>query len=116
MTGSRRLRQPAAQLGARRHLEREGDIEGAIEIYETLYAANSNNLIIANNLASLCRPGARMPKTLTGRMKSRAACAIAMCRPFQDTYGWIAFRRGDLDTALSAGARSREGLLSDAQN
>ena len=34
-------------------LERAGDIDGAIAIYEALYAEDSNNPVIANNLASL---------------------------------------------------------------
>ncbi|MEL6215730.1 MAG: tetratricopeptide repeat protein, partial [Pseudomonadota bacterium] len=34
-------------------LEQSGDIEEAIEIYEQLYAINSNSVIVANNLASM---------------------------------------------------------------
>ncbi|MFV2001864.1 MAG: tetratricopeptide repeat protein, partial [Paracoccaceae bacterium] len=34
-------------------LEKSGDVDGAIAIYEVMYAQNSNNLVVANNLASL---------------------------------------------------------------
>jgi len=34
-------------------LEQQGDIDGAIAIYEALYTADSSNVIVANNLASL---------------------------------------------------------------
>ncbi|MCC0062814.1 MAG: tetratricopeptide repeat protein [Defluviimonas sp.] len=38
------------------YLEHNGDSEAAIAIYERLYAENSGNPVIANNLASLSRP------------------------------------------------------------
>ena len=94
-------------------LEREGDVSGAIEIYEKLYAADSNNLIIANNLASLLATGREDAESLdraheiARRLRDRAVPA------FQDTYGWIAFRRGDLDTALSALEPAAAGLPGD---
>ena len=34
-------------------LERAGDIDGAIDIFEALYANNSSSIVVANNLASL---------------------------------------------------------------
>jgi len=94
-------------------LERDGDIAGAIDIYDRLYAANSNNLIIANNLASLLSTGREDADSLdraheiARRLRGRDVPA------FQDTYGWIAFRRGDLDTALAALEPAAEGLPGD---
>ncbi len=94
-------------------LERDGDVAGAIEIYERLYAADSNNLIIANNLASLLSTGREDAESLdraheiARRLRGRDVPA------FQDTYGWIAFRRGDLDTALAALEPAAEGLPGD---
>ena len=91
-------------------LERDGDIEGAIEIYERLYAANSDNLIIANNLASLLATGREDTQDLerahqiARRLRGRDVPA------FQDTYGWIAFRRGDLDSAVTALEAAAQGL------
>ena len=94
-------------------LERDGDIEGAIEIYERLYAANTDNLIIANNLASLLATGREDAESLerahqiARRLRGRDVPA------FQDTYGWIAFRRGEIDTAVTALESAAEGLPSD---
>jgi tetratricopeptide (TPR) repeat protein len=91
-------------------LERDGDIEGAIEIYEGLYETNSDNLIIANNLASLLSTGRESTEDLerahqiARRLRGRDVPA------FQDTYGWIAFRRGDLDSAVTALEAAAEGL------
>ena len=83
-------------------LEREGDIQGAIDIYERLYAADSNNLIIANNLASLLATGSEDADSLTRAHEIARRLRDRDVPAFQDTYGWIAFRRGDLDTALAA--------------
>jgi tetratricopeptide (TPR) repeat protein len=94
-------------------LEKEGDIEGAIEIYERLYSADSSNLIIANNLASLLAIGDENADNLgraheiARRLRDRDVPA------FQDTYGWIAFRRGDLDSALSSLEPAAAGLAAD---
>jgi tetratricopeptide (TPR) repeat protein len=91
-------------------LERDGDIEGAIEIYERLYAANGDNLIIANNLASLLATGREEAADLerahqiARRLRGRDVPA------FQDTYGWIAFRRGDLEAAVTALESAAQGL------
>ncbi|WP_372922024.1 tetratricopeptide repeat protein [Roseovarius sp.] len=93
--------------------EREGDIEGAIEIYETLYAANSNNLTIANNLASLLSTGREDAEDLDRAHEIARRLRDRDVPAFQDTYGWIAFRRGDLDTALSALEPAAEGLPGD---
>ena len=94
-------------------LEKEGDIEGAIAIYERLYSADSNNLIIANNLASLLTAGREDAESLdrahdiARRLRGRDVPA------FQDTYGWIAFGRGDLDSALSSLEPAAAGLPTD---
>ena len=79
-------------------------------IYERLYAANSGNLIVANNLASLLATGREDADDLerahqiARRLRGRDVPA------FQDTYGWIAFRRGDLGTAVTALEAAAEGL------
>ncbi|MGM0661866.1 MAG: tetratricopeptide repeat protein [Pseudomonadota bacterium] len=91
-------------------LERDGDLEGAIEIYERLYADNTDNLIIANNLASLLATAREddgdldRAHQIARRLRGRDVPA------FQDTYGWIAFRRGDLDSAVTALEAAADGL------
>lgn len=81
-------------------LERAGDIDGAIAVYERLYDTNSNNLVAANNLASLITTHRDDPDSL-----ARAANIVRRMRntkvpAFQDTYGWIAYRRDNFDEAL----------------
>ncbi|MBC7153942.1 MAG: tetratricopeptide repeat protein [Rhodobacteraceae bacterium] len=94
-------------------LEREGNVAGAIGIYEKLYAANSNNLIIANNLASLLATGRDDAESLERAHEIARRLRDRNVPAFQDTYGWIAFRRGDLDTALTALTSAAEGLPND---
>jgi tetratricopeptide (TPR) repeat protein len=83
------------------YLERDNDIDGAIEIYELLYEENSASPIIANNLASLLATyrtdEASLERAFTVARRLRGATRA----PFQDTYGWILFRRGDAEEALT---------------
>ncbi|WP_171060493.1 tetratricopeptide repeat protein [Poseidonocella sp. HB161398] len=80
--------------------ERDGNVEAAIAIYEDLYKRNSNSTIIANNLASLItsyrdsHEDLSHAYTIARRLKGTEVPA------FQDTYGWIAFRMGNLEEAL----------------
>lgn len=81
-------------------LERKGDIDGAIAIYEKLYTLYSGNTLVANNLGSLLATHRTDDESL-----ARAATIVRRLRgtqnpAFQDTYGWIAYRRGNLDEAL----------------
>ncbi|WP_050929932.1 tetratricopeptide repeat protein [Aestuariivita boseongensis] len=94
-------------------LERQGDMEGAIEIYDRLYAANTNNVIIANNLASLLATARTDDASLERAFEIARRLRGRDVPAFQDTYGWIAFRRGDLDTALSSLEPAAEGLPTD---
>src|SRR6056297_3060183 len=94
-------------------LEREGDIAGSIDIYERLYAANSSNLIIANNLASLLSTGREDAESLERAHEIARRLRDREVPAFQDTYGWIAFRRGDLDSAVSALEPAAAGLPGD---
>lgn len=86
-----------------------GDYEAGIALYESLYARNSNNLILANNLASALSTFSDTPEDL-----QRAAVVARRLRgttvpAFQDTFGWIAYRQQDYSGAL-------EYLLPAAQN
>lgn len=89
------------QLFKAGELERGGDIPGAIAIYDALYTRNSDDIVVANNLASLLATHSQDDATL-----ARAAAVARRLRgtdvaPFQDTYGWIAYRQGNLDEALA---------------
>ncbi|WP_145108278.1 tetratricopeptide repeat protein [Cereibacter sediminicola] len=95
------------------HREQAGDIDGAIAIYETLYAEDSFNVVVANNLASLITAHRDDPESLerahaiSRRLKGSGNPA------FQDTHGWIEYRRGNLLEALSNLEPAAAGLPDD---
>ena len=95
-------------------LEKDGKIDGAISVYDALYAENSSDTIVANNLASLITAHHDDAGSLT-RAEAIARRLRGLDVPaFQDTYGWIAFRRGNLDEALSHLEPAAKGLPKDA--
>jgi tetratricopeptide (TPR) repeat protein len=99
-------------LSATRHEER-GDIDGAIAIYEAMYAANSDAVVIANNLASLIATHKDDDASLM-RASSIAKRLRDLDIPaFKDTYGWIAYRQGNLEEALAYLVPAAAGLPDD---
>ena len=81
-------------------LEQAGNIDGAIAIYETLYARNSNSAMLANNLASLLVSNRADPASLARAELIARRLRGTDVAAFQDTYGWIAYRLGNHDEAL----------------
>jgi predicted Zn-dependent protease len=95
-------------------LERSGDLDGAIAIYEDLYAGNSNSQLLANNLASLLASHRSDAASL-----ARAELIARRLRgtdvpAFQDTYGWIAYRLGNHDEAMRYLEPAAQSLAEDA--
>ena len=81
-------------------LEKKGDIDGAIAIYEDMYRANSANPIIANNLASLLSNHRSDPDSIARAEVIARRLRDSTVAPYQDTYGWIAHLRGNHDEAI----------------
>lgn len=98
-------RAEALQLG--------GDIPGAIAVYETLYDRFSDNRIIANNLASLLSDHSDTTEDLDRAWRIARRLRDSPEPAFRDTYGWIAFRRGDTELALSYLAPAAAALPQD---
>ena len=96
------------------YLEQDGNIDGAIEIYETLYQANSNALVVANNLASMLATYRDDPESLERAWVVARRFKDAEIPALQDTYGWILHRRGDSEAALPYMEAAAEGLSNDA--
>ncbi len=96
------------------YLERRADIDGAIAIYEALYARDSTSVIVANNLASLLSTWRDDPESLERayaigrRLRSTEVPALA------DTYGWILHRRGEHAEAAGYLEKAAAGLPEDA--
>ena len=95
-------------------LEKNGDLAGAIDIYEEMYARDSNNLVIANNLASLIATTKNDPEALERASRIAQRLRISSFPPYQDTYGWIAFLQGETTEALRALEPAAAGLPQDA--
>ncbi len=94
--------------------EERGDIDTAIELYERIYERASNQLIAANNLASLLSTyrsdeEASLERAYTISRRLRGTDVA----PFQDTYGWIAYQREDFDEALEYLEPAAAGLPDD---
>ncbi len=91
----------------------EGDIDGAIAALGAAYEIDSNQPIVANNLASLLATYSDDPEDL-----DRAYNIARRLRGFQqpalqDTYGWIEYRRGNYEDALPSLEFAAEGLPED---
>ncbi len=95
-------------------LERKGDYEGAIAIYEDLYKDNSGNPIVANNLASLLSTHGVDPDSLNRAELIARRLRGSTVPAFQDTYGWIAYLRGSYDEAETELVKAAAGLPEDA--
>ena len=94
-------------------LERDNDIDGAIEIYEELYALNSNSAVVANNLASLLVTYRNDEDSLDRAFTIGRRLRGTNVPPFQDTYGWIMYRRGNFEEAVAYLKPAADALQSD---
>lgn len=93
--------------------ERTGDYDSAIEIYEAMYERASDAPVVANNLASLLATYRDDDASLERAWNVARRLRGLEVAPFQDTYGWIAYRRGDFDAALAHLEPAAEGLSDD---
>jgi predicted Zn-dependent protease len=93
--------------------QEDGDFDKAIALHETLYAEDSSNLVVANNLASLLADH-RDDAASLDRAYTIARRLSGMKVPaFQDTFGWIEYRRGNYEAALPPLQAAAEGLPND---
>jgi tetratricopeptide (TPR) repeat protein len=96
------------------YLEQQGDYEGAIAIYDQLYADDTGNILVANNLASMLTTYRDDPESIerawniARRFRDNPSPAV------KDTYGWIAHRRGDSAEAVDYLRDAAAGLPDDA--
>jgi cellulose synthase operon protein C len=81
-------------------LEVMGDFEGAIAIYEDLYARDTADPVLANNLASLLAAHRPDRESLDRAFRIARRLRESPVPQFQDTYGWILARRGEPEEAL----------------
>ena len=91
-------------------LEKAGDIEGAIAIYEKLYERNRDDLVVANNLASLIAASRDDRESLERAFAIARRLRGSKVPAFQDTYGWLQLRRGNAKAALPVLEAAARGL------
>ncbi|SMY09287.1 tetratricopeptide repeat protein [Flavimaricola marinus] len=94
-------------------LEKAGDIDAAIDIYERMYQTNSSNMIVANNLASLLATHRDDAESLDRAFAVARRLRGQEVPAFQDTYGWIESRRGNAAEALPYLESAAAGLPED---
>ncbi len=94
-------------------LESANDVDGAISIYQDLYDQNPSSQIIANNLASLLATYREDDESLELAFAVARRLRGTTAAPFQDTYGWILFRRNEIEEALTYLEPAAAGLPKD---
>lgn len=90
-------------------LEQVQDYEGAIAIYEQLYEANKVSDVLANNLASLLSEFRDDPESLERAFNIAKRLRSSVQPAFQDTYGWILYKRGEYEQAVRPLKAAAEG-------
>ncbi len=91
------------------YLETSGNIDGAIEIYEQLYDANNTSEVLANNLASLLSEHRQDPDSQDRAFAVAKRLRASDVPAFQDTYGWLLYKRGEYERALVSLTKAAEG-------
>lgn len=82
-------------------LERRGDTDAAIDLYEKLVAKQPKLVAAANNLAMLLLNHRGGVAANSSRLTELDAALAASAAPaVLDTRGWIKYKRGDIDAAL----------------
>lgn len=94
-------------------LEADGDIEGAISIYDTLYKEDSTNPVVANNLASLLSNFRKDPDSLKRAELIARRLRGSNLPPYQDTFGWIAYLNGNFSEAVDELEKAAAGMPQD---
>ena len=96
-------------------LEQKHDAEGAIAIYEKLYATQSGNLVVANDLASMLVGARSDPATLDRAWVIARRLNGTTVPAFADTYGWILSLRGQPDAALPYLETAAKGMTDNPE-
>ncbi|HVH02941.1 MAG TPA: tetratricopeptide repeat protein, partial [Amaricoccus sp.] len=95
--------------------EAAGDREGAIALYEALYARDTGAPVVANNLASLIATTRGDPASVERAFGIARRLRGSDVPPFQDTYGWLLHLRGDPGQALDYLAPAAEAMPGNAE-
>jgi tetratricopeptide (TPR) repeat protein len=105
--------QPDLLLMKANILEANQDIDGAIAIYDLLYKQNSDDLVVANNMASLLSSYRSDQPSLDRAWAVARRLNGTQVPAFADTYGWLAHLRGQTTEALPYLETAAKGLDQD---
>ena len=82
-------------------VEGRGDFEQAIDIYDELYQAFPDSMLIANNLSSLLSDHRKsIPEQLNRAYAIAGRLRNAELPQYKDTYGWTRYLKGEYEEAL----------------
>lgn len=81
--------------------ERAGELDQAIAVYEKVYPLSNRSLVVANNLASLLTTHRDDDASLLRAQQLARRLRGTNAPAFQDTYGWVAYRLGNYDEAVT---------------
>lgn len=95
-------------------LQQKGDFNGAIAVYDDMYSRDTSNPVVANNLASLITTHRDDPESLSRAVGIARRLRGTEVPAFQDTYGWISYRRGEYDEALAYLEPAAAGMQGNA--
>jgi tetratricopeptide (TPR) repeat protein len=82
-------------------LEQLGEAERAIEVYESLYSANPTSEVIANNYAMMLSTYRSDKASLDRAYELVRGFRNTQVPAYLDTYGWVRFKQGNLDEAIT---------------
>jgi predicted Zn-dependent protease len=98
---ARNPQSPALHMSLAEIAESAGDYEGAISEYEHVIEEDPGSTIAANNLASLLADHRSDRESLAKAQSLAARLRQSDVPQFKDTLGWVSYRGGDVNTAVS---------------
>lgn len=91
-------------------LERLGEADKVIAVYEELHEANPGSDVIANNFAMMLVTHRDDQDSFDRAFEAVRSFRNSQIPAFLDTYGWVRLHQGSIDEALSYLRRAAEGL------
>ena len=96
-------------------LDRLGEAEQAIGVYERLYAANPASELVANNFAMMLANYRTDEASLNQALDAVRGFRNSPRPAFLDTYGWVRLKQGSVDEAVTYLRRAAEGAPENAE-
>ncbi len=92
--------------------EHSGHVDEAVQVYETALRANPKSDVVANNLAMLLVTYRKDAASLDRAKQLVARFSESPNPTFLDTYGWVLYKRGEANAAVT----TLEDVLAKAPN